>query len=147
VIAYATEVAAAPDHVWPLLAQPARWPAWAPHLRGARGLGDPEVEAGRRGTVTLAPGIPIPVRILSLTPGEAWTWQAGPMRLTHALRPIDDARSEVRIELRAPLLLEAALGATYGPVIRLMLANLARVGARHSATANVPAQQGRDMRA
>jgi hypothetical protein len=29
---------------WPLMARPGRWREWAPHIRGAWGLGDPEVQ-------------------------------------------------------------------------------------------------------
>src|SRR5829696_215326 len=51
---YEAESSAPPRVVWPLLAEPARWHEWAPHVRGAIRLGAPEVVAGRRGFVRLA---------------------------------------------------------------------------------------------
>ena len=49
-------------------ARPALWPRWAPHLRGAWGLGDPEVELGARGAVRLLGVVPIPARIVAKEP-------------------------------------------------------------------------------
>ena len=37
------------------------------------------------------------------------------------------------VEVHGPLLLEVLVGATYGPLIRLLLANLVRVAAGRSA--------------
>ena len=51
---------APPEDAWALLARPDRWHKWAPHVRGAWGLGDAEVEAGRRGFVRLLGAVPVP---------------------------------------------------------------------------------------
>lgn len=59
---------AAPDEVWRLMARPAAWSAWAPHVRGAWGLGDPEVEPGRRGAARLLGAVPVPARIEAVDP-------------------------------------------------------------------------------
>jgi hypothetical protein len=37
---------ATPEAAWALLARPRAWPEWAPHVRGAWGLGAPEVREG-----------------------------------------------------------------------------------------------------
>ncbi|MGK2937371.1 MAG: SRPBCC family protein [Solirubrobacteraceae bacterium] len=41
------------EQAWPLLARPNRWHEWAPHVRGASGVGDDEVQPGRRGAAML----------------------------------------------------------------------------------------------
>ena len=94
-----------PEDAWALLARPDAWSSWAPHLRGAWGLGSPEVRKGAIGAARLLSVIPVPAKITA--PGG----------------------SLVTIELRAPGPLEGALAATYGPVIQLMLNRLARVAA------------------
>ena len=132
VIAYTAVSSAPAEDVWPLLAQPARWRRWVPHLREAVGLGRPEVEPGRRGLVIAAPGLLVPVRVLDKVPGRCWTCSVGPLRLGHAVTPAKGGGREVRVELRGPLWLEVLVGATYGPLIRLLLANLVRVAGRRS---------------
>ena len=105
---------------WDLLARPARWPEWAPHVGGAWGLGEPEVEAGRTGAARLFGLLPVPARITAKSAGRDWTWQVGPVRMRHWV-----AEGAVGIDLTAPGPLESALGATYGPVIRWSLRRLA----------------------
>lgn len=113
---------------WALIARPARWHEWAPHLRGAWGLDDPvtgEVEPGRRGAVKLLGAVPVPVAITAKDPGRSWTWRVGGVvEMGHRVEP-----GCAVIELRAPTPIEAALGATYGPLIRVLLGRLSRTGA------------------
>jgi hypothetical protein len=113
---------------WDLLARPDRWHEWAPHLRGAWGLTSApggEVEAGRRGAVRLLGALPVPVRITAKEPGTAWSWRvAGVVDMDHRVEP-----HGVAIHLRAPKPVELALGATYGPLIALLLRNLSRSAA------------------
>lgn len=116
--------------IWPLLAEPARWRRWAPHLLRTAGLGEPEVQAGRRGVVILAPGVLVPVRIVGKVPGQEWSWTVGPVRLRHAVMAKAEHGSVVRVEVVAPRPLEVAIRATYGPLIRVFLANLVRVAGR-----------------
>ena len=52
-IAYRAASTAPAAEAWSLIARPARWHEWAPHVRGAWGLGDPEVELGARGAARL----------------------------------------------------------------------------------------------
>src|SRR4051812_39138353 len=112
----------APDAAWPLLAQPARWHEWAPHVRGAWGLGEPEVEVGRRGVVRLAGVVPVQASTVAKDPNNSWTWRVGgAVTMEHRVEP-----GAVVVTLEAPGPLENALGAAYGPVIRLMLRRLSR---------------------
>ena len=129
-LTYEAASAASPRQAWPYLARPALWPTWAPHLRGAWGLGDPEVELGARGAVRLLGVVPVPARIVAKEPERSWTWRVGPATLVHRVEPAAGGGSTIAIDLEAPGPLEAALGATYGPVIALLLRNLARVAAR-----------------
>jgi hypothetical protein len=108
--------------VWSLLARPAQWHRWAPHIRGAWGLGHPEVEAGRRGLVRLLGVVPVPARVVAVQPGTSWTWTVGPMRLKHEVAARVGG-STVIMTLDAPRLVELA----YGPVVGLLNRRLARV--------------------
>jgi hypothetical protein len=119
---------AEPEDAWALLARPDAWSTWAPHVRGAWGLGSPEVRKGAVGAARLLSVIPVPAKITAKS-GRSWTWRVGPVQLEHRVVPAPGG-SLVTIELRAPGPLEGALAATYGPVIQLMLNRLARVAAR-----------------
>jgi hypothetical protein len=130
---YAAHVAddADPANAWALLARPDRWHEWAPHLRGAWGLGDPEVEPGRSGFVRLAGVVPIPVAITAKDPGRSWTWRVARMvTMEHAVRARPGGSSvEITISAAGPL--EATLRASYGPLVQLLLERLSRsAGAR-----------------
>jgi hypothetical protein len=50
--------------VWALIARPARRHEWSPHVAGAEGLGEPEVEAGAVGSVVLRGAARIGAEIL-----------------------------------------------------------------------------------
>lgn len=126
---YEAQSSAPPAVVWPLLARPARWSAWAPQLRGAWGLGAPEVRVGAVGAARLLGVLPVPAVITGKEAGRAWSWRVGPVALDHRVEPTSSG-SRIEVVLRAPGPLEALLGVTYGPVIALLLANLARVAER-----------------
>jgi hypothetical protein len=129
VLRYTARTAARPEVAWSLLAQPDRWPDWAPHLRGAWGLGEPEVRAGARGAARLLGVLPIPARVSDKHPGRAWTWRVGPVEIAHGVEPRGGG-AEVIVELSAPAPLESLLRITYGPLVTLLVANLARVAER-----------------
>ena len=114
-----------PRAAWDLIARPARWPEWAPHVQGAWGLGDPEVELGRTGAARLFGLIPVPARIVGKTPGRDWTWQVGPVRMRHWAEP-----GTIGVTISAPGPLEPVLAAAYGPVVRWALRRLADRAAR-----------------
>lgn len=122
---------ATPAAAWALMAQPARWPEWAPHLGGAWGLGDEEVEVGRTGAARLLGVLPVPARIVAKTPGREWTWQVGVVRMHHRVEP-HGAGSVVAIDLEAPGPIEPAVAAAYGPVIKWTLRRLADRAAQPS---------------
>ena len=126
---YATETAGSPERAWDLMARPALWSRWAPHLRGAWGLGDPEVEEGARGAARLLGAVPVPARILAVEAGRSWTWRVGPMTLVHRVHPSRGGGAVVAVDLTAPGPVEALLAATYGPIVQLLVNNLARVSA------------------
>ena len=128
-LSYRAPSAAAPRAAWPLYARPDRWHEWAPHVRGARGLGTPEVEAGRRGTVLLLGLVPLPARVVAKEPERSWTWRVGPVEMVHRIEPRERGCT-VALDLLAPSGIEAVVGLVYGPLIRLLLRNLARVAGR-----------------
>src|SRR5215208_2454846 len=98
---WTAESEASPRAAWALLARPGAWPEWAPHLRGAWGLGSPEVRVGATGAARLLGVVPVPARITAKREGESWTWRVGPVELVH--RVIGRERGcTVAIDLRAP---------------------------------------------
>ena len=122
---------ARPEAVWPLLAEPARWSSWAPHIRGAVGLGSPEVVKGRRGFVRVAFIAPVPVRVSDTSAGRFWDWKTGPMTVRHQVEPAPGG-SRLSIVVQAPAALERVIALTYGPLIRWVLHRLAVLAARPS---------------
>ena len=121
---WTADSSASPAAAWALLACPELWSTWAPHVRGAWGLGSPEVRVGARGAARLLGVIPVPAKITAKSE-RSWTWRVGPTTLAH--RVVErEGGCTVAIDLRAPGMLEPALAATYGPVIQLMLDRLAR---------------------
>ena len=119
--------AAPPERVWPLLAEPRRWREWAPHVRGATGLGVPEVSDGSNG-VAWVTVVPVPARIVGKEPGRGWRWRVGPVELDHRAEPAGTG-SRIIVEMYAPRLIEGALAVSYGPLVALLVRNLARVAA------------------
>ena len=130
-LSLSVESRARPTVAWRLLASPQLWHVWAPHIRGARGLGRPEVEAGRRGVVLLGLWTPVPARISAKVAGESWDWIVGPVRMRHAVTP-SSSGCTISVDLASSAALESALVGAYGPVLSLVLRNLARIAARHS---------------
>ena len=127
---WAEQAAAPPEAVWPLLARPALWSRWAPHLGGAWGLGRPEVEEGRTGFARLGGIVPVPARVGEVVPGRSWTWLVPPLTLRHEVLPASAGRSEIAIELSAPGPVEPAAAATYGRAIPPLLRRLAQAAER-----------------
>ncbi len=119
------------EEAWSLLARPERWHEWAPHIRGARGLGSPEVRAGARGAVRVLGVVPVPAKVVAKRDGRSWRWRVGPLEIVHRVEPgrkahLEDG-SRVAIDMLASPPLEAVLAVTYGPAIALLVRNLARV--------------------
>jgi hypothetical protein len=128
-LSYAATTTAPADTVWRLLAEPAQWHRWAPHVRAGRGLGDPEVQAGCRGTVRVWPALPVPVAITGKADGEWWDWRVAGVDMRHAVRR-GAGGCEAVIEIRAPGPLERVIALSYGPVVGALLRNLVRVAER-----------------
>ena len=120
---WTAESTGSPSEAWEKLSRPGRWHEWAPHVRGAWGLGAPEVRAGAVGAARLFGVVPVPAKITVKAP-RSWTWRVGPATLTHRVVRRDHGCT-VAIDLRAPGPLEPVLAATYGPVIQNMLNRLA----------------------
>ena len=118
--------AAPPAAAWRLLARPGEWATWAPHVRGAWGLGDPEVREGARGAARLLGAVPVPARVVAKRDGRSWTWRLGLVEMVHRVEPLADGGCEVAVDVIAPAPLERALAAAYGPVIAATLRRLAR---------------------
>lgn len=116
---------------WALLARPDRWRRWAPHVRGAWALGEPEVVAGRSGAVRLLGFLPVPVRVTAKRAGRSWSWRVGPATLVHRVEPRAGGCAVV-IDLEAPAFVERSLSVTYGPLVSLLVRNLARTAERES---------------
>jgi hypothetical protein len=124
-LSYEAQSAGPPAEAWSLMARPARWKEWAPHIRGAWRLGDPEVQVGRRGLVRVLGAPLVPARITKKRSGSMWAWKVGPVELTHRVEPRDDG-ALVAVDIRAPTPLEPALAATYGPLVQILVKRLAR---------------------
>jgi hypothetical protein len=85
------------------------------------------VRAGARGWVRVAGVFPVAVRILAVDAGRSWTWRVGPVTMRHLVSTRASGGCEVAIELMAPEPVESAVAGAYGPVMKVLLANLARV--------------------
>ena len=144
---WAVETSAGPATAWRLLARPSEWAAWSPHVRGAWGLGAPEVEPGALGAARLFGAIPVPARITAKDAGRAYTWRVGVVELSHRVEPRPGGAT-VAIDLAAPGPLEPVLCAAYGPVIAWSLRRLAAAaeergeGAGHIKEAGAPPHVG-----
>ena len=122
---------APPDRVWDLYAHPARWKEWAPHVRSPSGLGDPEVEAGSRGTVRVAGAVPVRATIIAVEPGHSWSWTVGPATLRHTVAPAPSGGgTEIGLVIEVSRVLEPLVRVSYAPLARVLLGNLARIAAR-----------------
>jgi hypothetical protein len=124
---YEAESPADADAAWALLAQPGRWHEWAPHVRGAWGLGAPEVRRGAVGAVRLLGVVPVPARIVDVVPNRSWSWRVGGVLMDHRVTPRVGGGCVIGVDLAARAPLEAVLGASYGPVVAALVVRLARV--------------------
>ena len=141
VLSYSARSPATPAEAWALLARPERWHEWAPHVRGAWGLGDPEVVQGARGAARLLGAVPVPARVTEVRSGRSWTWQVGPVSMVHLVRsPARGLRGGDRVARRR-VRWRPALAFTYGPVVGLLVRRLARV-TRAPAAAPDPGSAG-----
>jgi hypothetical protein len=135
VLTYVADSAADPETAWRLIARPEHWSSWAPPVRGARGLGQPEVRTGATGHALLVGRLPVPARVTSKQAHRSWTWEVGPLRLRHRVRP-QAGGCRVAVDIEAPFPLEALVRLTYGPMVSVLMHNLARVAAQETRRAS-----------
>ena len=112
-----------PARAWELISRPQEWSSWAPHVRGAWGLGEGEVRVGARGYARLLGVVPIPATITAVDPGRSWTWQVGPVEMVHRVDRAAEGCT-VAVEISAPAPIEAALRIGYRPLVDLLLSRL-----------------------
>jgi len=125
------ECSATPARLWELVARPDLWNRWSPYVRGAEGLGSPEVRQGAKGRVVLRGGIKVPAKILKVTPGESWSWQVGGVVVDHIVTPAPGgSRLVMSVESNGTLWAPAALA--YAPVVNLIAARIARIAEEES---------------
>lgn len=119
-----------PETAWELYAQPARWSAWAPHLRGASGLTGygGEVRAGARGLVWLLGIAPIPARVTWVDRGNSWSWRIGRIEMDHVVEPREGGGCRVALVFRGSGPVERLVALVYGTPAQLLLRNMGRVG-------------------
>lgn len=122
--------AAPPAAAWALLARPDRWSRWAPHVRGAWGLGAPEVTTGARGFARLLGVVPVPARIVAKQRGRSWTWSVGGITMVHRVEADGAGGSRVAIDIEAAPPVERLLRVSYGPLVGILVRRLARVAER-----------------
>ena len=126
------ECSAAPEVLWRLVARPDRWHRWSPYVRGAEGLGEPEVEPGARGKVVLKGGLTLPAEIIEVDPGRSWSWRVGGIVVDHVVSPAPGgSRLEMPVEAASAPWSPAAFA--YGPVVGLIARRIVRVAESESA--------------
>lgn len=127
---YDVHVDAPATVAWSLVARPSRWHEWAPHVRGAWHLGDPEVALGKVGAARLLGVVPVPAKVVAVDRGRSWTWHVGPIELEHRVEVETDSSCRLVFRLHGPV---GAVHA-YGPVVHGLMLNLARVAHKRGGT-------------
>ena len=118
-----SSVAPAAD-AWKLVSRPALWSEWAPHLRGAWGLGSPEVEPGKRGAARVLWLLPVPARVTGKESGRSWRWRVGPYSMEHRVEAKGNG-CDVVLEVNAAAPWERIFALSYGLAIPALLGRLA----------------------
>lgn len=123
--------AAPADAVWALIARPDQWHRWSPHVKGADGLGSPEVEQGATGRVVLRGGIRVPAEVTEVTPGRSWSWKVGGIIVNHVVTPTAaGCRLEMPVGSAGAPWVPAAI--LYEPFVGLIARRIASVAEHQS---------------
>jgi uncharacterized protein YndB with AHSA1/START domain len=122
----AVETDAPPERVWALMAKPELWGRWSPHVRGAVGLGSPEVVEGASGHVVLRGGVRLAARITEVVPGESWSWRVGGLHVRHTVRPVGTG-SRIEHVVEGSSRPWSIVARAYVPIVGLIARNIARV--------------------
>jgi carbon monoxide dehydrogenase subunit G len=98
-----TDIPAAPDRVWAILADVERWPEWTPSVSRIRRLDPGPLAVGSRARIHQPRLLPATWRIVELAEGRRFTWVTrGPgVRAVaeHSVEPIDRG-SRVTLSVR-----------------------------------------------
>jgi len=126
--------AAPAETLWALVARPELWSRWSPHVRGAEGLGSPEVQAGAKGKVILAGGLRLPAEITEVLPGHSWSWQVGGILVDHVVSEAPGG-STLSMPVRPARGLWKPTALAYAPVVGLIAHRIVQIAERdHGAT-------------
>jgi hypothetical protein len=129
VLSYSAKTSGSADQAWALMARPALWSRWAPHLRGAWGLGSPEVRQGARGAARPARrGAPCPPAIVDISPPAIVDVAGRPRERSSTAWTPTGGGSSFASTSRRPARRGRARG-DLRPVVQLLVKNLARVAA------------------
>ncbi len=98
-----TDIPAAPDRVWAILADVERWPEWTPSVSRIRRLDPGPLGVGSRARIHQPRLLPATWRILELAEGRRFTWVTGGPGIRavaeHSVEPIDRG-SRVTLSVR-----------------------------------------------
>lgn len=123
------ECEASTERLWSLVARPDRWHEWSPHVRGAEGLGSPEVEAGATGRVILRGGIGLPAEVTEVDPGRSWSWKVGGITVYHVVTPTPNG-SRLAMPVESNGLTWAPAATLYRPVVGLIARRIVQIAER-----------------
>lgn len=123
------ECEASPEQLWSLVARPDRWHEWSPHVRGAEGLGSPEVEPGAKGSVVLRGGLRLPAEVTDVVAGRSWTWKVGGIVVHHIVTPTSTG-SRLSMPVEATGRLWGPAAALYSPVVGAIARRIVQVAER-----------------
>jgi hypothetical protein len=111
------DIAAAPQTVWPVMADAERWHEWTPSVRSIRLLGTGPLGIGSRALIRQPKFPPAVWTVAELDPGRSFTWKSGaPGIWVYAHHSIDAAPERARATLT--LHYEGALARLVGRLTR-----------------------------
>lgn len=117
---------AGPERIWALIARPDRWSLWSPHVRGAEGLGWPEVQERARGSVLLRGGARLGAEITGVAPGRSWSWRVGGLEIDHLVEPTERG-SRLTFVVEPTRALWAPAAVAYTPIVGRVARRIARL--------------------